>query len=94
MKVVALVDGEHYPPVTRWGIDVATASGFDVVAAIVVGGTEKLDATGRVNLGDVRVLASLPDPRASLKEAIVALRRGQWPAEQVVNPDVKDRFRW
>ena len=28
MKVLALVDGEHYPPVTRWGIEVARERGI------------------------------------------------------------------
>jgi hypothetical protein len=29
MRTLALVDGEHYPPVTRWGIEVARARGYD-----------------------------------------------------------------
>jgi len=37
--VVALIDGEHYPPVVRDGI---AAVPRDVVAAVVVGGTEKI----------------------------------------------------
>jgi D-3-phosphoglycerate dehydrogenase/(S)-sulfolactate dehydrogenase len=27
-------------------------------------------------------------------EAIVALYRGEWPAEKVVNPEVRARFKW
>lgn len=46
MKVLVLVDGEHYPPVTRWGIDVARERGFDVLGALLVGGIEKLAAGG------------------------------------------------
>src|SRR3954471_11941253 len=42
MRTLALVDGEHYPPVTRWGIDVARDRGHDVIAAVLVGGIEKL----------------------------------------------------
>jgi cyclic 2,3-diphosphoglycerate synthetase len=42
VKVLVLVDGEHYPPVTRWGIDVARERGFEPVAALLVGGVEKL----------------------------------------------------
>ena len=34
-----LIDGEHYPPVVRDGI---AALPHDVVAAVVVGGTEKI----------------------------------------------------
>ena len=26
--------------------------------------------------------------------AIVALSRGQWPTEQIVNPQVREKFRW
>src|SRR3954468_16244980 len=42
MRTLALVDGEHYPPVTRWGIEVARERGYDVIAAVLVGGIEKL----------------------------------------------------
>jgi predicted GTPase len=35
-----LIDGEHYPPVTRWAVEVAGERGFEVVAALLVGGTE------------------------------------------------------
>jgi cyclic 2,3-diphosphoglycerate synthetase len=37
--VVALIDGEHYPPVVRDGI---AALPHEVVAAVLVGGTEKI----------------------------------------------------
>jgi cyclic 2,3-diphosphoglycerate synthetase len=42
VRVLALVDGEHYPPVTRWGIEVASEKGYEVVAALLLGGTEKV----------------------------------------------------
>jgi len=51
MRTLALVDGEHYPPVTRWGIDVARERGYDVVAALLVGGIEKLAAGEKPDLG-------------------------------------------
>jgi phosphoglycerate dehydrogenase-like enzyme len=41
--------------------------------------------------GDVR---SLLDMTVSACEAIVALYRGEWPAEKVVNPEVRARFKW
>jgi cyclic 2,3-diphosphoglycerate synthetase len=41
-RVLALVDGEHYPPVVRAAIEQASAEG-DVVAALLLGGVEKLD---------------------------------------------------
>jgi phosphoglycerate dehydrogenase-like enzyme len=40
---------------------------------------------------DVR---SRDDMARSAAESIVALSRGQWPAENVVNPEVRERFRW
>ncbi|MBA2474494.1 MAG: 2,3-diphosphoglycerate synthetase [Actinobacteria bacterium] len=39
MRAVALIDGEHYPPVVR---DALASLRHDVVAAVLVGGTEKL----------------------------------------------------
>ena len=41
MKAVALIDGEHYPPVVR---DALAALPYEWVGAILVGGTEKLRA--------------------------------------------------
>ncbi|MBN9122560.1 MAG: phosphoglycerate dehydrogenase [Planctomycetes bacterium] len=40
---------------------------------------------------DVR---SLEDMARSAAEAIASLRRGEWPAEKVVNPEVRGVFRW
>jgi phosphoglycerate dehydrogenase-like enzyme len=37
---------------------------------------------------------SLADMALSAAEAVVAFSRGQWPAEKVVNPEVRARFRW
>jgi phosphoglycerate dehydrogenase-like enzyme len=39
-------------------------------------------------------LQSRDDMALSAAEAIVSLSRGEWPAEKVVNPDVKARFAW
>lgn len=39
-------------------------------------------------------LQSRDDMALSAAEAIVALSRGEWPAEKVVNPEVRARFRW
>ena len=38
MRTLVLVDGEHYPPVTRWALDVARERGHEVVGALFVGG--------------------------------------------------------
>jgi phosphoglycerate dehydrogenase-like enzyme len=37
---------------------------------------------------------SLADMARSAAEAIVAIHRGEWPAEKVVNPEVRATFRW
>ncbi|MBU7010963.1 MAG: 2,3-diphosphoglycerate synthetase [Theionarchaea archaeon] len=39
MKILVLIDGEHYPPVTR---DTVLSIGPDVKAAVFMGGTEKI----------------------------------------------------
>jgi D-3-phosphoglycerate dehydrogenase / 2-oxoglutarate reductase len=41
--------------------------------------------------GDLR---SRDDMAAAAAQAIVALSRGEWPAEQIVNPEVREKFRW
>ena len=51
MRVIVLVDGEHYPPVTRWGIETARERGHDVVGALFVGGSEKLQPGPPPDLG-------------------------------------------
>lgn len=58
MRALAIVDGEHYPPVVR---DALAELPYDVVAAVLVGGTEKLR-------GDVEYGVPLA---ASVEEAIV-----------------------
>ena len=37
---------------------------------------------------------SLEDMARSAAEAVASLRRGAWPEEKVVNPEVRARFRW
>jgi cyclic 2,3-diphosphoglycerate synthetase len=46
VRALAIVDGEHYPPVVR---DAIVELPYDVVAAVLVGGTEKL--RGEVEYG-------------------------------------------
>jgi D-3-phosphoglycerate dehydrogenase len=41
--------------------------------------------------GDLR---SRDDMAAAAARAIVSLSRGEWPAEQIVNPEVRARFKW
>lgn len=74
MKVLVLVDGEHYPPVTRWGIEVARTKGYEVVAALLVGGIEKLSpGTQLPDLGTT-VRPVVGDVSAALALAIEELR--------------------
>src|SRR5215831_5980447 len=39
-------------------------------------------------------LQSRDDMAVSAAQAVISLRRGEWPAEKVVNPAVRDRFKW
>lgn len=69
MRVLVLVDGEHYPPVTRWGIEAARSKGHEVVAALFLGGAEKVDPGTLPDLG----LPTLPagsDITKALADAI------------------------
>jgi cyclic 2,3-diphosphoglycerate synthase len=44
-RVVALIDGEHYPPVVRFALEQLAAE-HEVVGAAFLGGTEKVDLDG------------------------------------------------
>ncbi|TMK85613.1 MAG: 2,3-diphosphoglycerate synthetase [Actinobacteria bacterium] len=74
MKVIALVDGEHYPSVTQWGLTSARHEGYEIVAALLVGGLEKLGADRRLDIGDTPVIEGAQDPRRVLADAISTLR--------------------
>jgi cyclic 2,3-diphosphoglycerate synthetase len=69
MRTLALVDGEHYPPVTRWGLEVAAAMGYEIVAAVLVGGGEKLATDGPPAFG-VTVRVATGDRGGTLAAAI------------------------
>jgi len=73
MRVLLLVDGEHYPPVTRWAVEVARERGLDPVAALFVGGGEKLAASHELDLG-IPLIRSAADRSASLRAAITEIR--------------------
>jgi cyclic 2,3-diphosphoglycerate synthase len=70
-RAIALVDGEHYPPTTRWALDVARERGYDVVACLFMGGTEKIGAGEILDLG-VPVETVQGDLRAAILEATKA----------------------
>ncbi len=73
MKVLVLVDGEHYPPVIRWGIAAVRARGHEVLGALLVGGAEKLAAGEVPDLG-VPTRVAGDEPREALAAAIAELR--------------------
>ncbi len=74
MKVLAIVDGEHYPPVTRWGIQAARTMGYDVIAALMAGGVEKLGPGEQPDLGVPLLSAGLGSgAAAALASAIDGL---------------------
>ena len=70
IKTLVLVDGEHYPPTTRWALQTARAEGLDVVACLFVGGTEKVAPGELPDLGPVPVEAARQDLVGSVREAI------------------------
>ncbi|MDQ3990792.1 MAG: cyclic 2,3-diphosphoglycerate synthetase [Actinomycetota bacterium] len=72
--MIALVDGEHYPPTTRWGLATAASLGYRVVACLFLGGTEKVQPGEAVDLGPVPVEVAGDDPGRSLAEAIARHR--------------------
>jgi cyclic 2,3-diphosphoglycerate synthetase len=69
MRVLVLVDGEHYPAVTRWGIASPRSMGSEVLAAVFVGGTEKIAHGAPPDLG-VPVVDAREDAMGALAEAI------------------------
>ncbi|HEY2802957.1 MAG TPA: 2,3-diphosphoglycerate synthetase, partial [Actinomycetota bacterium] len=74
MRVLVLIDGEHYPPVTRTGIDAVRAEGDEVVAALLLGGAEKLRAGVELDVGAPVRSAGGSGAVATLSEAIEELR--------------------
>jgi cyclic 2,3-diphosphoglycerate synthetase len=56
-RVVALIDGEHYPPVVRFALEQLSAED-EVVAAAFLGGTEKVDLEAGLDTYGVPVVAA------------------------------------
>ncbi|MGH2723934.1 MAG: 2,3-diphosphoglycerate synthetase [Actinomycetota bacterium] len=74
IRALVLVDGEHYPPTTRWGLAAARTLGYEPAACLFVGGVEKIDAGGNLDFGPVPVEVAGDDLAAGLVKAIVAHR--------------------
>ena len=68
-----MVDGEHYPPVVEAALDEVVARGDEVVAAVLVGGREKLPGDGTASYGRHKVLTG-EEPRAVFDSALTELR--------------------
>lgn len=67
-RVVALIDGEHYPPVVRFALS-ALAGEHDVSAAVFIGGTEKVDLDAGLATYGVPVLTG-KEPEQVIADAI------------------------
>ena len=68
-RIVAIIDGEHYPPVVRFALGELAKSG-EVVAVVYAGGTEKVDGSGEETYGAPVFRADTP--AQALAEAIAA----------------------
>ena len=66
-RAVVLVDGEHYPPVLLDAIAMLEARGYQVAAAVFLGGGEKLD--GPLQLGSLPIIEGATQ-REALERAI------------------------
>ncbi|MBE0417773.1 MAG: 2,3-diphosphoglycerate synthetase [Coriobacteriia bacterium] len=68
MRVLALIDGEHYPPVVRFALE-ELRRGHDVVGAAFLGGTEKVEAEAHEEVYGVPVVTA-PDALSALTRAL------------------------
>lgn len=66
-RAVVLVDGEHYPPVIHDAIRALEGRGYQVVAAVYLGGGEKL--SGPLELGTLPIIAGATQ-REALERAL------------------------
>jgi len=67
-RAIALIDGEHYPPVVRFALGELAAT-HTVVAAVFIGGTEKVDAAASESVYGLPVVVG-PSREAALREAL------------------------
>ena len=77
-RVVALIDGEHYPPVVRFALE-QLAREHEVVAAAFLGGTEKIDADEGLASYGVPLVTG-PTPADTLATALA-----EWAPEVVID---------
>ncbi len=68
-RIVALIDGEHYPPVVRFALE-SLAREHEVAAAAFIGGTEKVDLERGMDTYGVPVVTAAT-PEDAVREVIV-----------------------
>jgi cyclic 2,3-diphosphoglycerate synthase len=73
IRCVAVIDGEHYPPVVEGALEAYRAAGHEILAAVMAGGTEKIGTEGLATIGRTEVRTS-GDPRTALAQAIIELK--------------------
>lgn len=67
-RAIALIDGEHYPPVVRFALE-GLSERFDVVGAVFIGGTEKVDLDAGMATYGVDIVTA-PSAAEALARAI------------------------
>lgn len=67
-NAIALIDGEHYPPVVRYALD-RLGQEYQLQGAAFVGGTEKVDSAATAEVYGVPVVQAA-DRGAALREAL------------------------
>ncbi len=72
IRVLAVVDGEHYPPVVARAFEAVTARGDEIVGAVLAGGVEKLPVEGIDEIAGVRLITG-EDVAATLDSALASL---------------------
>ncbi|MEX2393793.1 MAG: 2,3-diphosphoglycerate synthetase, partial [Actinomycetota bacterium] len=70
MRLLALIDGEHYPPAVRAALQELSGSGDQVVAAVFCGGTEKIPSEGTLDDAYGVPVTKPDDLLSALAEAI------------------------
>lgn len=73
MRVLLLIDGEHYPPAVRDAIETLEREGRSVVGALFCGGSEKVDLTADPRAADAAYGIEVvhgPDLGVALRDAI------------------------
>ncbi|HVL81782.1 MAG TPA: 2,3-diphosphoglycerate synthetase [Actinomycetota bacterium] len=72
MRIVALIDGEHYPPLVRSVLQDVASGGDEVVAAVFLGGSEKVGGGDPTDAYGVRTLTG--EPTEALRSVLEELR--------------------